>query len=163
MRWMTGGMLKKLPVFPFLAVGISLVLFSRFTNNYFVYDDFRYIENNLYGLKEVLLGYNTLRLVSNAVWAPLYAVLGFNPAGYNLFSLMLYTGNAVLFSSLVRILFNNRTLGFFAGIFFVSGSVGADAVFWKCSSNALLCLCFYLLTLSSYSRFEVRLWCMRCS
>lgn len=151
---MNGNTWKKFPVFLFLAIGISLLFFARFTNNYFIYDDFRYIENNLYELKEVLLGYNTLRLVSNVIWSPLYAIFGFNPSGYNIFSLILYAGNAVLFSSFVRILFNSRILAFFAGIFFVSSSVGVDAVFWKCSSNALLCVCFYLLTLSSYIRFR---------
>ncbi len=151
---MNGSILKKIPLFPFVALGISFLLFGRSIENYFCFDDFRYIENIFQGLKQTLLGYNTLRVVSNVIWVPLYHMFGFNPVGYNLFNITLYAVNAVIFFYFILNLFKNRTLAFTAGLFFVLSSVGADAVLWKCASNSLLCLCFYLLTLLAYLRFR---------
>jgi hypothetical protein len=146
--------LKKIPVFPLLSLGISFLFFGRFIDNYFVYDDFRYIENNFHGLQDVLLGFNTLRVVSNSLWWPLYYVSGFNPIGYNLLNIVLYALAAVLLARFVQSLFKNRTLAFFSGLFFVLSAVGADVVFWKCANNSMLSLCFYLLTLRSYVIFR---------
>jgi hypothetical protein len=151
---MNESILKKIPVFPLLALGIAFLLFAGFIDNFFYYDDFRYIENNFHDLAHILLGYNTLRLVSNVIWSPLYYVFGFNPVGYNLFNITLYALNAILFFYFIRNLFKNSTLAFFAGLFFILSGVGADAVLWKCANNSLLCLCFYLLTLITYVRFR---------
>lgn len=148
------SILKKIPVFPLLALGISILFFARFIDNYFVYDDFRYIENTVHGLKHVLLGYNTLRVVSNAIWLPLYSLFGFNPVGYNLLNIALYALNAVLFFYFVLNLFKSRFLAFNSGLFFVLSGVGADVVLWKCADNSLLSMCFYLLTLLCYLRFR---------
>ena len=143
-----------MPVFPFLALGIAFLLFARFIDNFFCYDDFRYIENNFHDLTHILLGYNALRVVSNAVWAPFYYLFGFNPVGYNLVNITLYALNAVLVFYFIQVLIKNRTLAFFAGLFFSLSAVGSDVVFWKCVINALLCLCFYLLTLITYVHFR---------
>jgi hypothetical protein len=148
------SLLKKKPLFPLLAIGMSLLLFAAFLNNFFSNDDFRYIENNFQGLKHLLLGYNTLRVVSNAIWAPLYLLFGFNPLGYNLVNIALYALNAILFFHFVERLFKNRTLAFFSGLFFVLSGVGADVVLWKCADNSLICLCFGLLALLAYLRFR---------
>jgi hypothetical protein len=148
------SLLKKKLLFPLVAIGVSLLLFGAFLNNFFSNDDFRYLENNFQGLKHLLLGYNTLRVVSNVIWGPLYQLFGFNPLGYNLLNTALYALNAILFFHFVERLFTNRTLAFFAGLFFVLSGVGADAVLWKCANNSLLCLCFCLLTLLAYLRFR---------
>jgi len=145
---------KNIPVFPFLALGISFLLFARFIDNFFCYDDFRYIENNFHDLVRILLGYNALRVVSNVVWAPMYGLFGFNPVGYTLVNITLYALNAVLVFYFIQVVFKNRTVAFFSGLFFVLSAVGSDVIFWKCVINSLLCLCFYLLTLITYVRFR---------
>jgi len=148
------GLITKTTIFILLASGISVLFFAGAIDNYFAYDDFRFIENNYQGIKQILLGYNTLRLFSNALWAPLFYLFGFNPIGYNLFNIGLYALNAILLFQFIRTLTNDRTLAFFTGIFFVASSVGADVVLWKCANNSMLSLCFYLLTLIAYLRFR---------
>lgn len=135
-------------------IGIVAFYYAPFINNFFSYDDFRYIENNSHGIKQLLLGYNTFRPISNGVWSPLYLLSGFNPIGYSLFSMTLVCINGFLAYFFLLKLFQNRLFAFLSGILFVASGVGADAILWKCASNSLIAFFFYLITLNFYIIFR---------
>jgi len=131
------------------AVTVAIV-YGGFTHNYFVFDDFKYLENFSEGPLAVLLGYNSLRLVSNLSWWPLHAVAGFDPFLYNVWALMLHGANTVLLYLFVARFFRDRSYGALAGFLFLVNAVGCDAVFWKATSSSLINLFFYLITLNAY-------------
>lgn len=135
-------------------IGIVAFYYAPFVNNFFSYDDFRYIENNCHGIRQLLLGYNTFRPISNGVWGPLYLLSGFNPVAYSLFSMTLACLNGFLVYFFLLQLFQNRMFAFLSGILFVASGVGADAILWKCASNSLVAFFFYLLTLNFYIKFR---------
>lgn len=146
--------LKYILALLFGIIGIVAFYYAPFINNFFSYDDFRYIENNSHEIKQLLLGYNTFRPISNGVWAPLYILSGFNPVGYSLFSMTLVCLNGLLVYFFLLQLFQNRMFAFLSGILFVASGVGADAILWKCASNSLVTFFFYLLTLNFYITFR---------
>ncbi len=141
---------KELLVFSLASVAVAFIYYGPFLNNFFYLDDFKYIENIFRGPLDVLLGYNSLRLLSNTLWWPLYSIAGFNPFIFNLYSLVLYSANAVLLYLFLSKLLNDRGYVLLAGAFFLLNAVGCDAVFWKAASSGLLSLFFYLLTLYTY-------------
>ncbi|SNB44987.1 hypothetical protein [Geobacter sp. DSM 9736] len=137
-------------IFPLFAVAIALLYYGRFLDNFFTFDDFKYLENMYRTRADVLIGYGSLRLLSNASWWPLFALSGFDPLGYNLFALILFTANAILLYVLLLRLIRDRQTAFLAAAFFVAGSVGADAIFWKATNSSLISLFFYLGSLILY-------------
>lgn len=141
-------------LFSFLAVIITISYYAPFIDNFFVFDDFRMIENVFSGTKAILLGYNHIRIVGNLVFTLLFLVFDYEPAGYNIFSITLHFLNALLLYFLMNRLFKNTTLSFLAGIIFVSSAVGSDAIFWKVTNHTLLSLTFCLLTLNLYFRWR---------
>jgi len=160
---MSSSHLKRLLYFLVFALLVSLAYFGPYLKNYFVYDDYFFLERIIQGPRRLLIGYNdNLRIISNSVWLPLYFLFGLDPLGYNLFSLILYVLNAVLLYWLLELLFANTRLAFLAAGFFVAGSVGADAVFWRGAGSTLLNVSFYLLVLCTYVLFrqrqETRYW-----
>lgn len=135
--------------------GITAVCYGRFTDNFFVYDDFAIMEHVIRGPAAVLQGYNYIfRIVYNAVHWPLYYGFGLNPVGYNLFCIALNAVNAVILFFLVRILFGNQLYAALVAILFAGSSVGCDAIFWKAAYATPLNVAFYLLTLIAYLRFR---------
>lgn len=137
-------------IFSLFSFAAAFAYYGPFLTNFFIFDDFRYIENIFHGFWAVFLGYNTLRLVSNGLWWPLYAIGGFNPFVFNLFAVILYGVNAILLYLLLSKLFNDKNYAFLGGSFFLLNSVGCDAVFWKAAHSGLVSLFFYLLALYSY-------------
>jgi hypothetical protein len=138
-----------------LASSVTGVYFTPFLHNFFAYDDFGLLELVNQGPEAILLGYNyTLRFVNNAVWIPLYALFGYDPFGYNLFSMLLWLLNAVLLFAFLRRLLNNALLAALAGFIFAATAVGSDAVFWRAASGTLLNTTFYLLSLHAYTVFR---------
>lgn len=131
-------------------IAIIVTFYGPFLNNFFAFDDFRYIENLFSTPKALLFGYNTTRFLSNLVFAPLYALSGFNPVGYNLFSLLLHITNTLLFAALATRLSGRMLVGMLTGILFASSAALADAVLWKCANNSLMSACFSLLTFHTY-------------
>lgn len=145
---------KEMAIFALVAVVVTFIFYGRFVNNFFAYDDFKYLGNFSSGLPDVALGYNTLRLVSNLAWAPIYFLSGLNPIGYNLFGFALYAANGLLLYLFLLHLAKDRSFAFLGGLFFLSSSVGADAVFWKATNSSLISLFFYLTTLITYQCYR---------
>lgn len=138
-----------------LASAVTGLYFIPFLNNFFTYDDFALIEHVHQGPIKVLQGYNyTLRFVTNSLWIPLYALSGLDPAGYNLFSMLLWLLNAILLYIFLRRLLHEPLLAAAAGFIFAGSAIGADAVFWRAANGTLLDLTFYLLTLYLYTAFR---------
>jgi hypothetical protein len=140
--------------FPFFAFAVAVLYFGPFLNNFFTFDDFKYLENMYLSWVQVLTGYSTLRLVSNLSWWPLFAMFGFDPVGYNVVALLLFTANACLLYFLLDRTLSDRATAFLASAFFVAGSAGVDAVFWKATNSSLISLFFYLSTLICYCNFR---------
>lgn len=143
-------------LFIIIAAAATLLYFGPFVNNFFAWDDFKYIENILYGSSAVIFGYDSLRVIANIIWLPLFLITGLDPLGYNLFSICLYFLNSLVLYQLILRLFKDEMFSFLAGILFVFSSVGADAVFWKSANSTLLNLFFYLLSLYAYVTYRQR-------
>jgi hypothetical protein len=142
-------------VFPVVAAGITFFYYKDFLYNFFAYDDYRYIENTFHGPGAVILGYSSLRVISNIVWWPLYMIFGHDPSGYNLFSILLYFINSILLYRLLQKKFNNEVFSFLAGSLFVASGVCADVVFWKAGGiSALINVFFCLLSLHEYIKYN---------
>jgi hypothetical protein len=134
---------------------VTAVYYGPFIDNFFTYDDFGVIERVLVGPKAVLLGYNyILRIVANSVWLPLYHFFGFDPRGFNLFSIVLHLLNALLVYFMVVRLFADRGVAVISAAFFAATAVGADAILWRAANSTLLNLFFYLLTLTAYVEYR---------
>lgn len=141
--------------FLLFAAVVSLVYFGPYLNNFFVGDDYFYLERILQGPGRLLMGYNdNLRVISNSVWWPMYALSGLDPYGYNLCNLALYLLNAVILYRLLDRLCTDSLLPLYAAGFFVAGGAGADAVFWRGANSTLLNAGLYLLTLYTYVLFR---------
>lgn len=138
------------------AIVIAVILgsyFAPFADNFFAYDDFRYIENMYKEFLDVLLGYGSFRIVSNLAWWPIHTLSGFNPVGYNIFSFAMLFAGAMALYFLVRELTDPVTAALTAALF-AGGSVGADAALWKCTNSTLICFVFYTLSLLAYLRWR---------
>ncbi|WP_460593872.1 hypothetical protein [Geomonas sp. Red276] len=145
---------KELTVFVILALLATCIYYGPSANNFFAYDDFKYLENFSGNFVNVLFGYNTLRVVSNLTWWPLYHFSGLDPRGYAWFGILLNATNAVLLYLFLSQLSKEKLFAFLAGLFFVFNSVGADAVLWKATNSSLINLFFYLSTLNAYLYFR---------
>ncbi|MGC2423662.1 MAG: hypothetical protein WA666_04835 [Nitrospirota bacterium] len=145
---------KELLVFSLASVAVALIYYGPFLNNFFILDDYKYIENIFRGPLDVILGYNSIRVISNSIWWPLYSIFGFDPFIFNLFSIVLYSANAVLLYLLLSTLLKDRGYALLGGAFFLLNAVGCDAVFWKAASGGLLSLFFCLLTLYNYVTYR---------
>lgn len=141
-------------LFALLASIITTFYYVPFLNNFFVFDDFRMIENIFRGTGATLLGYDTVRVVANLSFVPLYFLSGLNPLGYNLFNVTLHFVNSLLIFFFINHLFKSTTLSFLVGIIFIASGVGSDAIFWKISNCTLLSLAFCLVTLILYTRWR---------
>lgn len=140
-----------------LIIGISVTLFWPFRGNYFSFDDFFMLEQAVAGPLTILKGFNSspiLRVVTNSLLWPMNALSGYDPFGYNLFSLILYSFNAILFFFFSRQLFEDSRFASCASILFAATAVGCDAVLWKAAYGTLLNVTFYLLALIVYVRFR---------
>ena len=136
-------------------VGISVVFFWPFRNNFFIFDDFFIIESLLHGPVAVIRGFNNIfRLVSSCFQWILFWFSGHDPFGYSMFSLTLYASNGVLFYFLCKELLDNSRVALLAALLFASSAVGCDAVIWKAAYATLLSATFYLLTLLAYVHFR---------
>jgi len=139
-------------VLVFLLVAI---FYGRFINNFFAYDDFKYIENLFSDTRALLLGYNnTTRFLSNLVFVPLFAISGYDPSGYNLFNIILHGVNAILVALLMKNISRTPLVGALAGILFAASAVSADAIFWKCASNSLMSTFFCLTSFLAYLSWQ---------
>lgn len=148
------GRLRRLHLFPLFAVAVAIFYYGRFLDNFFNFDDFKYLENMYQSWVDVVIGYGSLRVVSNLSWWPLFAISGVDPFAYNLFALIIFTGNGILLYFLLVQLLADRVTAFLAAAFFVAGSAGVDAVFWKATNSSLISLFFYLSTLICYVEYR---------
>lgn len=140
-----------------ICIGIVLVVsfyYGRFLDSFFVYDDFKYLENLFSSGRTLLFGYNTTRFLSNLSFVPIYALSGLNPIGYNLFNILLHAANALLLVPLFARLTGSIYIGGTAGLLFAASAASADSIFWKCANNGLLSALFSLLTLYLYLRWR---------
>jgi len=144
---------KTIGVFLFLLAG-TFIFYRSFLDNFFVYDDFKYLENMYRGPLSVLFGYGNVRFVSNLVWWPLHAIAGNNPFAYNLFSVVLHAVNAMVLFCLLGHLTKNREFSSICAALFCFYSTGCDAVLWKSANNTLLASLLYLLTLNLYVMYR---------
>ena len=134
-------------------LAITALFYGRFFDNFFIYDDFRYIENMFHeSFVDVVLGYNSLRVVSNLSWWPLFQVFGYDPVGYNLFTMVITSLNGFFVFLVLARLMENRVQAGLAAVLFAASGVGSDALFWKAANSTVIGLCFYLLTLYCYIR-----------
>lgn len=143
--------------FAFVATVVIISYYAPFVNNFFIYDDFKYIENIFSGIISTLFGYNTIRFVGNISFLPLHFLSGFNPIGYNIFNLIIHFINSLMLYLLLNRLFKNSLLSFFAGIIFVASATASDAVLWKTANCNLLSLMFCLITFYLYVRWRQEL------
>ena len=146
---------KKHDMQVFLAVAAAVaaivaIYYAPFLNNFFEYDDFRYLENMYKGPLDVLLGYGSFRVLSNLSWWPIFAISGLDPAGYNAFSFGMLFLDALAFYFLCRELLPGPAIAGLAAILFAGGSVGTDALLWKCTNSTLICCFFYMISLVAY-------------
>lgn len=142
-----------------LAVAIVIaavvaVYYGPFLDNFFAYDDFRYLENMYQGFLDILLGYGSLRVVSNLSWWPIFLLSGIDPAGYNAFSFGMFFLDGMIFYFLCKELLCDSLAAALAAVLFAGGSVGADAMLWKCTNSTLICFFFYALSLIAYLRWR---------
>ena len=137
-------------------VSLLMVLFyGKFINNFFAFDDFKYIENLFAGTRALLLGYNnTMRLLSNLVFVPLFAISGYDPVGYNLFNIILHGINAILVALLMQKISRTPMIGALAGILFAASAASADAILWKCANNSLMSVFFCLTSYLAYLSWQ---------
>ncbi len=133
---------------------VVFVYYAPFLNNFFDYDDFRYVENMYKGFLDILLGYGSFRIVSNLAWWPIFHFFAFDPVGYNVFSFAMLFADALLLYFLSKKLLSDSVSAALTAILFVGGSVGADAVLWKCTNSTLMCFFFYILSLLAYLRWR---------
>jgi hypothetical protein len=148
------GWRSRFHFFPLFAVVVALFYYGPFLDNFFTFDDFKYMENMYRSRLDVMIGYGSLRIISNLSWWPLFALSGTNPFAYNLFALIVFTANGILLYFLLLRLFADRTISFLAAAFFITSSVGADAVLWKATNSSLISLFFYLSTLLCYTKYR---------
>lgn len=132
----------------------TIIFYGRFVDNFFSFDDFKYLENFSRGPVDVILGYNTMRVISNLSWWPIYAVSGLDPVGFNLFGMIMHSANALLVYLFLSRLFADKAYGIFGCAFFLVNAVGCDAIFWKATSSSLISLFFYLATLNAYVSYR---------
>ncbi|MGC2425289.1 MAG: hypothetical protein WA666_13165 [Nitrospirota bacterium] len=145
---------KTLLVFSLASIAVTAIYYGRFLHNFFIFDDFKYIENLFEGPVAVFFGYHSLRAVSNSSWWPLYAISGFDPFIFNLFGLVLQSVNAIVLYLCLLKLFKDKGYAVLGGAFFLLNAVGCDAIFWKAANSGLISLFFYLLTLYAYVSYR---------
>jgi hypothetical protein len=152
---------KELLFFSTASVVAAFIYYGRFLHNFFVGDDYKYIENIFHGPLDVMFDYymrsgvlREMRIISNSLWWPLYSISGFDPFIYNLFSLILHSANAVLIYLFLSRLLKDRGYAVLGGILFLFSAAGCDAVFWKAASSSLISLLFYLSTLYTYVAYR---------
>ncbi len=106
------------------------------------------------GPLDILFGYGSFRIVSNLSWWPIFLISGFDPVGYNALSFSMFLLDALIFYFMCRELLGKIFPAALAAILFGGGAVGADALFWKCSNNTIICFFFYMLTLIFYLQWR---------
>lgn len=141
---------REISIYMLIAALSAYLYYYKFLDNFFVNDDFKYLENMFNSPLSVILGYGNLRVVSNVAWWPQYALSGLDPFGYNLFGVVMHAANAVLVYLLLVRLLKDKVLAIICGAIFLFNSVGCDALFWKAASNTLINVFFYLTTLYLY-------------
>lgn len=157
MNWSFASKAEHLKALLFIIL-ISLLMalfYGKFINNFFAFDDFKYIENLFADTRALLLGYNnTTRFLSNLVFVPLFALSGYDPVGYNLFSIILHGINAILVALLMQKISRTPMIGALAGIIFAVSAVSADAILWKCANNSLMSVFFCLASFLAYLSWQ---------
>lgn len=145
---------QKLAILAIVAVAVSVIYYGRFLGNYFVYDDFKYLENMLDGPRAIVLGYGNLRVVANLAWWPLYLLSGADPFLYNLFAILIHAANAILLYLFLSRLPRLKDYALFGSALFLLNGVGCDALFWKAANSTLISLFFYLSALYLYVAYS---------
>lgn len=142
------------PAVAFAIAAIVTLYYAPFLDSFFAYDDFRYLENMYKGFLDILLGYGSFRVVSNLSWWPVFLLSGMDPVAYNAFSFGMLFLDALVFYFLCRELVADLATAALAAVLFAGGSVGADALFWKCTNSTLICFFFYVLSLIAYLKWR---------
>lgn len=130
---------------------ISFWNYGSFLNNFFVFDDYWILENNITGgLHKTLFGYQNLRIVGNLILWFDYLISGFDPAAYGLARIVMHVINATIIYLTLGLTFNNRLIAFFAAIIFAASSASADALLWRAAFLTQVSLFFYMTILYFY-------------
>ena len=138
---------------------ICIVLYFNSLSNKFVYDDYAVIVENKYiqhpvksfpsffnqSYFNIAAGEASYRPLATLSYYLIYAIVGLNPFGYHLFSVLLHLANVVLVYLLVNLILKHRFTALIAGLLFACHPVLTEAVNCISYNEDLLAACFYLL------------------
>jgi len=142
-----------------LLIIVCSVLYFNSLSNQFVYDDYAVIVENKYiqhPLKsfpaffnhsyfKIAAGEASYRPLATLSYYLIYAIVGLNPFGYHLFSVILHLANVVLVYLLVHLIRKDRVTALIAGLLFACHPALTEAVNCIAYNEDLLAAFFYLL------------------
>ena len=138
---------------------ICIVLYFNSLSNGFVYDDYAVIIENKHiqhpiksfpsffnqSYFDIAAGEASYRPVATLSYYLIYAIVGLNPLGYHLFSVILHLANVVLVYLLVNLILKDRPTALVAGLLFACHPALTEAVDCISYNEDLLAAFFYLL------------------
>jgi len=161
---------KKIGILAIL-LALSLTLYLRNVNDFFVSDDFDWLEltknsqttwaekftGNYYGIHGQG---GTFRPMVNVVFAIESAVFGLNPIGYHVTSIVLNALVAFLIFLIISELFknneNSELIGIISAVIFLVLPSHAEAVVWVSAVADPMATLFYLLSFYTYLIFRTK-------
>ena len=138
---------------------VCIVLYFNSLSNKFVYDDYAVIVENKHiqhpvksfpsffnhSYFNIAAGEASYRPLATLSYYLIYAIVGLNPFGYHLFSVLLHLANVVWVYLLVHLILKQRFTALIAGLVFACHPVLTEAVNCIAFNEDLLAACFYLL------------------
>lgn len=154
------------PVFIILIAALGFMVYANSLGGKFLYDDDKLIRDNVYikswsniakiFTKDIgsgagtLYNFNFYRPIQMLLYMMTYSLWKLNTAGYHFANIMLHISVALTVYFFINLLFNNRTIAFFAGVFFVVHPIHTEAVSYISASADPLSTLFILLSFIFY-------------
>lgn len=148
-----------LSLWPWLIIGLTLLIYGSSLQNGFIWDDDFYVWNSPYikswnGLKDIWFHNKTgeyYPITLSTIWLE-YRLWGARPWGYHAVSLILHILNALLFFGLIK-RWQPRLAGVTALLFAIH-PIQVETVAWISEQKTLGSLFFFLLTFHSFIDFD---------
>lgn len=154
------------PVFVLLIIALGFLVYANALGGKFLYDDDKLIRDNIYikswdtigkiFSKDIGAGagvgyrFNFYRPVQMLLYMAIYSLCKLNPFGYHLASVLIHIAAALSIYFFANLLFNNKTLSFFAGMLFVAHPIHTEAVSYIAGVADPLAALFILLSFIFY-------------
>lgn len=148
-----------------LIIGLLVfVLFNSILNDYFLGDDFKFLNRtsqvgNVNSLMSFLIkpvAVYDFRPVVNLSFLIDYNIWHLNPFGYHLTNVIFHLGISILVYFLATFYFKNFWIGFASGLFFAILPNHHESVSWIAGRTDVICTFFILLTLFFWHFFSNR-------